>query len=224
VWPGAALPADSGRERSIAVLPFENVGGHPDEEYFSDGLSEELIAALSQLRSLRVAARTSAFAFKGHSRDVREIGRALNVGAVLVGSVRRQGGRVRITAQLIDAADGLGLWSEAYDEKALSEIFDIQADLALRIARSATEERLVELHTQPKEEPARGGIHAEDVIEIAIGEPGDVVANREPGILHEQDADLGAERLAETFVGSTPHDARQPADIHAARHVIAGTS
>jgi len=120
--------------RSIAVLPFDNVGGNPDEEYFSDGLTEELIAALSQLGSLRVAARTSSFAVKGQARDVREVGRALNVGTVLVGSVRKAENRIRVTAQLIDASTGLDLWSQVYDERELADVFDIQTDMARRIA------------------------------------------------------------------------------------------
>ncbi|MGH7500722.1 MAG: protein kinase domain-containing protein [Longimicrobiales bacterium] len=128
-------------QRSVAVLPFENVGGNPDDEYFSDGLSDELIAALSQLQSVRVAARTSAFQFKGQARDVRDIARALNVTTVLVGSVRKRADRVRVTAQLIDASSGLDLWSRTYDERALTDIFDIQADLAMRIA-SALEANL----------------------------------------------------------------------------------
>jgi serine/threonine-protein kinase len=133
---GRALPPLADAQRSVAVLPFENVGRNPDEEYFSDGLTEELIAALSQIRSVRVAARTSAFAFKDQARDIREIGRALNVATVLVGSVRKAEQRVRVTAQLIDAASGLGLWSATYEERALSDILDIQAELALRIAQA----------------------------------------------------------------------------------------
>jgi len=112
------------------------VGGKPEEEYFSAGLTEELIAALSQIRSLRVAARTSAFAFKDQSRDTREIGRTLNVATVLVGSVRKSGNRIRVTAQLIDVSNGLSLWSQTYDERAISDILDIQVDLGLRIARA----------------------------------------------------------------------------------------
>jgi len=129
---GGAAPLDD-RPRSVAVLPFDNIGA-PDEEYFSDGLTEELIAALSQLRSLRVAARTSAFAFKGQARDIREIARALSVASVLVGSVRKTANRVRVTAQLVDASTGLDIWSETYEERNLSDIFDIQADIATKIA------------------------------------------------------------------------------------------
>ena len=125
---GGAPPA-----RSIAVLPFVNLSPDPGEEYFSDGLAEELIGALAQIRALRVAARTSSFAFKGKTGDVRGIGEALNVAAVLEGSVRRDGERLLVTAQLIDVADGFHLWSETY-ERRFAEIFDLQRDLALQIA------------------------------------------------------------------------------------------
>jgi eukaryotic-like serine/threonine-protein kinase len=129
---GSRAAAADGR-RSVAVLPFQNVGS-ADDEYFSDGLTEELIAALSQLRSLRVAARTSAFAFKGQARDVREIARALGVASLLVGSVRKTDNRVRVTAQLVDAASGLDVWSETYEQRDLSDIFAIQEDIATKIA------------------------------------------------------------------------------------------
>ncbi len=115
------------------MLPFANLGGNPDDEYFSDGLTEELVAALSRVQALRVVARTSAFAFKGVNRDIREIGRARSASTVLEGSVRKEGDRVRVTAQLIDVTTGLHLWSETY-ERRLTDIFEIQADLALRIA------------------------------------------------------------------------------------------
>ena len=128
--PPAVATADP---RVIAVLPFANVSGDSAEDYFSDGLTEELIGVLSRVRSLRVAARTSAFAFKGANRDVRDIGRALNVNTILEGSVQKEGDRVRIRAQLINAEDGLHLWADTY-ERELSDIFAIQSDLALRIA------------------------------------------------------------------------------------------
>jgi serine/threonine-protein kinase len=133
--PAASTPAPA-EQRSVAVLPFDNVGGQQADEYFSDGLTEELIATLSQLRSLRVAARTSSFAFKRQTRDIREIARALNVASVLVGSVRTHDGRMRVTAQLVDASTGLDRWSGTYDERQLADVFGIQSDLALRIARA----------------------------------------------------------------------------------------
>mgnify|MGYP001248758343 CR=1 FL=1 len=117
---------------SAAVLPFANMSPNKDQEYFSDGLTEELITALSQVPGLRVAARTSSFQFKGMSADVREIGRKLDVGAVLEGSVRTSGDRLRVTAQLVSAKDGYQLWSASYD-RSLSDVFAVQEDIARAI-------------------------------------------------------------------------------------------
>jgi TolB-like protein/Tfp pilus assembly protein PilF len=131
----AIVPGDA-REigaKTLAVLPFTNLSRDPEEDYFSDGLTEELIGVLSRVRALRVAARTSAFAFKGENRDIREIGRALNVRAVLEGSVRKDGDRVRVSAQLVNVEDGFPVWSESYDRE-LTDIFAIQRDLAVNIA------------------------------------------------------------------------------------------
>ena len=100
-----------GPSPSIAVLPFVNISNDPDNEYFCDGLAEELLNKLSKIGALHVAAHTSAFSFKGKEIDIREIGQKLNVGAVLEGSVRKSGNRLRITAQLINIADGYHLWS-----------------------------------------------------------------------------------------------------------------
>jgi serine/threonine-protein kinase len=118
--------------KSVAVLPFVNMSADPENEYFSDGMTEELINALSQVQGLRVAARTSAFTFKGRAVEVREVGRRLDVGAVLEGSVRRAGDRIRVTAQLINAADGYHLWSATYDRK-LADVFALQDELAQAI-------------------------------------------------------------------------------------------
>ena len=120
---------------SIAVLPFVNMSGEAENEYFSDGLSEELLNVLAQVPGLRVAARTSSFQFKGKTGDVADIARQLNVGAVLEGSVRRAGDRVRITAQLINAADGYHLWSKTYD-KQLLDVFAIQDEIAGRVVEA----------------------------------------------------------------------------------------
>ena len=106
-----------GEDRSIAVLPFESLSSDPDGDYFADGITEELTNALARQKGLRVAARTSAFAFKGQRIDVREIGERLNVSHVIEGSVRRSGRALRITAQLIDTADGFHLWSDQFDRK-----------------------------------------------------------------------------------------------------------
>ncbi len=117
---------------SIAILPFVNVSADPDNEYFCDGLAEELINRMMKLDKLRVAARTSAFAFKGRGSDVRYIGQNLGVQSVLEGSVRKSGDRLRITAQLINVSDGYQIWSERYDRE-LADIFEIQDELALAI-------------------------------------------------------------------------------------------
>lgn len=119
-------------DKSIAVLPFINMSPDPQNEYFSDGLTEELISALAQVKSLRVTARTSAFAFKAANRDIRNIGQQLNVSTVLEGSVRRDQDQVRITAQLINVEDGFHLWSESYDHK-LENILSLQALIARAI-------------------------------------------------------------------------------------------
>jgi TolB-like protein len=120
-------------DTSIAVLPFVNMSGDPDNEYFSDGLSEELLNTLVRLGGLKVTGRTSSFAFKDQSQDLREIGRLLNVANVLEGSVRKAGNRVRITAQLIKTSDGYHLWSDTFDRE-LDDIFAIQAEIAERVS------------------------------------------------------------------------------------------
>jgi serine/threonine-protein kinase len=120
-------------EATVAVLPFTNMSPDPENEYFGDGMAEEIISALAQVPGLRVAARTSTFSFKGKNTDLREIGEKLNVSTVLEGSVRRAGNRVRITAQLINVNDGHHLWSERYDRE-LTDIFAIQDEIATAIA------------------------------------------------------------------------------------------
>jgi serine/threonine-protein kinase len=120
------------RVAAVAVLPFVNMSADPENEFFSDGMTEELINALTRVEGLRVASRTSAFAFKGRDMDVREIGRRLNVTAVLEGSVRRAGNRLRVTAQLINAADGYHLWSDTYDRQ-LADVFEVQDELSRSI-------------------------------------------------------------------------------------------
>jgi TolB-like protein len=122
-------------ENSIAVLPFVNMSDDPDNEYFSDGLSEELLNSLVRLGGLKVTGRTSSFAFKGQNQDLREIGRLLNVANVLEGSVRKAGNRVRITVQLVKASDGYHLWSDTFDRE-LDDIFAIQAEIADRVTQA----------------------------------------------------------------------------------------
>jgi TolB-like protein len=129
---GATRIADS-KPPSIAVLPFANMGADKDQEYFSDGLAEEIINLLAKIPGLKVIARTSAFAFRGKETDIRGIAGALGVTHVLEGSVRRTETRLRVTGQLIDAADGAQLWSERYDRE-MSDIFTLQDDIATAIA------------------------------------------------------------------------------------------
>jgi serine/threonine protein kinase/Flp pilus assembly protein TadD len=121
------------RPMAIAVLPFANVGGDEEMEYFSDGLSDELIHLLSQLKGLRVVSHTSAFEFKGKAQNIRTIAEQLNVNTVLEGSVRRSGNRLRITVALTDAIQGYHLWSQRYDHE-LKDVFAIQEDIALSVA------------------------------------------------------------------------------------------
>jgi TolB-like protein/Tfp pilus assembly protein PilF len=117
---------------SIAVLPFTNLSGDPARDYFSDGMSEELLNLLARVPGLQVASRTSSFAYKGRNVDIREVGRELGVETVLEGSVRQAGEQVRITAQLIDAESGFHLWSETY-ERRLEDIFQVQDEIAAAI-------------------------------------------------------------------------------------------
>jgi serine/threonine-protein kinase len=120
-------------EPSIAVLPFANLSADKENEYFSDGLAEEIINALTRIPGLKVTARTSAFAFRGKDEDIRRIAEALGVRTVLEGSVRRAGNRIRVSAQLINAADGYHLWSERYDGE-LADVFAVQDEIATAIA------------------------------------------------------------------------------------------
>jgi serine/threonine protein kinase/Flp pilus assembly protein TadD len=118
---------------SVAVLPFKNLSADPENEYFSDGLAEEILNALSQIQGLSVAARTSSFSFKGKATEISEIANKLHVANVLEGSVRRAGNRVRVTVQLADARNGFQLWSERYDRQ-MEDIFDVQDEIARAIA------------------------------------------------------------------------------------------
>ncbi len=130
IWAHRSAP---GQLQSIAVLPFTNLSADRSNDYFSDGLTEELINALGRVNGLRVVARTSAFQFKGKAADVREIGRQLNVGTVLEGSVHKEGNRIRISAHLNSTADGYQLWSRTWDRE-LNDIFAVQEDIAEAVA------------------------------------------------------------------------------------------
>jgi adenylate cyclase len=122
-------------EASVAILPFADLSAAGDQAYFCDGLAEEILNALASVRGLRVASRTSSFRFRGGDADAREIGQSLNVAAIMEGSVRKAGDRVRVTAQLIDAGNGYHLWSENFDRK-LEDIFAIQEEIARNVVRA----------------------------------------------------------------------------------------
>ena len=150
------LKAKTGFEEknSIAVLPFVNMSADPENEYFSDGITEEILNALTNVEGLKVTSRTSSFAFKGKNADIREIGTKLNVNSVLEGSVRKAGNQIRITAQLINTVDGYHLWSEVFNRD-LEDIFKVQDEISRRIANklrerlssSEVKETLIKSHT-----------------------------------------------------------------------------
>jgi TolB-like protein len=143
-------------QRSIGVLAFANMSADADNEYFSDGITEEILNALTRIPSLKVASRTSSFALKGKALDISEIGRRLNVKTVLEGSVRRAGSRVRITVQLINAIDGYHIWSERYDRE-MQDVFEIQEE----VARAIVDRLKVKLTAS--QDAALGRRHTENV-------------------------------------------------------------
>jgi serine/threonine protein kinase/tetratricopeptide (TPR) repeat protein len=142
-------PAPISAAKSVAVLPFADMSADKDNEYFTDGMAEEIIDALSKIQALRVTSRTSSFAFKGKNEDISEIGRKLKVSTVLEGSVRKVGNRLRITAKLVNVTDGYQLWSERYDRE-MEDVFEIQDDIsqaivkALRVILSEGEKKQIE--------------------------------------------------------------------------------
>ena len=158
----AATPKPTDKLSSIAVLPFINLSSDAENEYFSDGLTEELTDVLARSGIVRVAARTSAFAFKGKGQDVGEIGARLHVNVVLEGSVRKSGQRLRITAQLIRVSDGLHLWSQTYDRSA-SDIFAVQDDISQSILTALSSH--IERGDSPRPTPPRhtGNLDAFDL-------------------------------------------------------------
>jgi TolB-like protein len=132
--PAATAPSESAVTASIVVLPFTNLSADPENEYFADGITEEIIDALVQIQGLHVVARSSAFSFKGKYIDLRVVGEQLNVRTILEGSVRRADNRVRITAQLVSTSDGYHLWSERYDRE-MKDVFAIQEEIAQAITQ-----------------------------------------------------------------------------------------
>src|SRR5438094_2426320 len=152
---GASLPIS---QKSIAVLPLLNESGDPKDEYFSDGLSEELIAALAQIRELKVIGRSSSFRFKDRKEESKTIGEKLGVATLLEGTVRKQGERVRIVAELINAADGIELWTRTFDRE-LKDIFAVQQEIAAAVA-SSLKMTLLGANQRPSTDSATQNIEA----------------------------------------------------------------
>ena len=160
--PGSPQVVTNTANKTIAVLPFVNMSDDPKQEYFSDGISEELLNMLSKVPELRVAARTSSFSFKGQKIEVPEIAKRLNVDYVLEGSVRRSGEEVRITAQLIHAADGFHVWSETYDRK-LTDVFAIQDEIAGDVVKELEVRLLGKAPTARKTDPEAYALYLQSV-------------------------------------------------------------
>ncbi len=157
----ARAPASAELAKSIAVLPFVNISAQLGNDYFSDGMTEELTNALTNVEGLRVASRTSAFAFKGKQEDIQRIAEQLHVGTVLEGSVRKEGDRLRVTAQLINGTDGYHLWSQAY-ERDLKDVFAVQEDISRAIV-SALKIKLVQGANAPLVRPSTSNVKAYDL-------------------------------------------------------------
>jgi serine/threonine protein kinase len=152
--PGTISPGERERISSIAVLPFKDMSPQHDQDFLCEGLAEELINALAQVKGLKVAARTSAFSFKGKDVDIREIGRQLNVASILEGSVQKSGSRLRVTTQLVCVADGYHLWSERFD-RTMKDVFAVQDEISLAVVEklkvellAGEKERVTKRHTQ----------------------------------------------------------------------------
>jgi len=166
---GVAKPELASSSRpSIAVLPFANMSGDPEQEYFADGVSEDILTGLSKLRWFFVIARNSSFTYKGKAVDVKRVARELGVRYVLEGSVRKGGNRVRITAQLIDAATGNHIWADRYDGD-LTDVFALQDEITKKVV-SAIEPRLLQaegIRAQSRSPEARSLGHG-DSRELAV--------------------------------------------------------
>ena len=213
---------------SIAVLPFVNIGGDKDQDYFCDGLTEEMITRLSQIRELKVTARTSAFEFKGRARDVREIGRRLGVEKILEGSVRKDAARVRVSAQLINVADGFHVWSETYDRE-LGAVLTLQDEIAGAVAKE------LKLTLLEPSSPLAQTDSLEAYNEFLLGQHYYVTPtqeNLEKAVWHYRRAvavdpgyarawaGLGAALAFQSNVGFTPTDAGYPEALAAVRRAL----
>jgi adenylate cyclase len=167
---------------SIAVLPFDNMSGDPEQEYFSDGITEDIITALSKFRWFFVIARTSTFKYKGGAIDIKQVSRELGVRYVLEGSVRKGGDRIRITAQLIEAETGNHIWAERYDRD-LNDIFELQDEITLTIA-AAVEPELASSERQRSNRKPTSDLHAGDLFQRGSGK---IIAHDHEGVLEGAD-------------------------------------
>ena len=150
---GTVRPGAASSGPSIAVLPFANMSRDPDDEYFSDGLAEEILNILTHVPGLKVVARTSSFAFRGKEQDIRRIAEALGVKTILEGSVRRAGNRIRVTAQLINAADGYHIWSQRYDRE-MTDLFAVQDEIAAAIVAALQVKLSPQASARPRYTPS----------------------------------------------------------------------
>jgi adenylate cyclase len=156
-----SAPAEEGEKPAIAVLPFNNMSGDPEQEYFADGMVEEIITALSRFKMLFVIARNSSFAYKGRAVDIKQVGRELGVRYVLEGSVRKAAGRVRITGQLIDAANGSHLWADRF-EGDLNDVFALQDEVTSKVV-SAIQPKLLQTEIELAARRRTGNLSAHDL-------------------------------------------------------------
>jgi len=170
----SSAPPPLPEKPSIAVLPFTNMSGDPEQEYFSDGITEDIITALSRLRWFFVIARNSSFLYKGHVADVRQVGRDLGVRYVLEGSVRKSGQRVRITAQLLEATNGSHLWTERYDRE-LTDIFALQDEITASVT-AAIEPKLLAAEGTRAETRSIDDLNAWDLVARALSHFGKMTA------------------------------------------------
>jgi TolB-like protein/Tfp pilus assembly protein PilF len=207
-------------DKSIAVLPFVNMSSDPEQEYFSDGISEELLNVLSKSPGLRVSARTSSFQFKGESRDIIDIGKKLNAGFVLEGSVRKSGTNVRITAQLIDAGSGFNLWSETYDRQ-IEDVFAVQDEISAAIVTALQKHLGLHVGAAPRmraaENPAAHEAYLRGLYLVAqdtrAGRKG-AVDEFERALSHDPDYAIAHAGLAMAILGSERGAEARPKAAH----------
>ena len=217
--------------KSIAVLPFDDMSPEKDQEYFCDGMTEEIINALAHIEGLKVIARTSAFSFKGKDEDIREIGKKLDVETLLEGSIRKDGKRLRITAQLINTADGSHIWSESYDRD-LDDVFAIQDEISLAIVDHLKVKLLGEekalMVKRPTEDPEVYNLYLKatyyaslatvEGIEKAIGYAGQAL-QKDPGFAAAY-AGLGFINIIGSFIGNVPPNEGYPKAIEYTKRAL----